>query len=488
MSVFVRCRSFVTTVLSMAAFACFLPFHLSASTVQVYPTGGTPCVAGVTTTFNSISAAVAGVVANSTIYICPGTYAEQVVITKKLTLIGVSGNGLAGSSASGSNNPVVVPPSGGVVANTTDLYPGGGTPGEPTAAQILVQTPSGSLSTPIKVSISNIAVDGTNNGDANCGVDLVGIYYQNASGTIDHVTARYQELPPGYFGCQGGLAIYVQSGYGSGGTATVVIENSSVHDYDKNGITVDGSGTVATVDDNYVVGIGATSLTAQNGIQMSDGARGSIENNIVTDDVYINPSDCDGPTVNGYTPPVCYSSTGILLYDSGGTQSTPVTISGNTVSNTQGAIVAVTDGNETADYNNLSSNKITSTPALSPTGVGPIPLDSIDLCSDNNTATSNTVLYSSASGVHLDSSCTEPGGSASGVNSTATSNTINEACAGVLLGNSGGVQSGTITYNVVETTATGDTCPVGNGGSSVLGKGEPGVKASAKAMPQPRHR
>jgi hypothetical protein len=299
----------------------------------------------------------------------------------------------------------------------------------------------------------------------------VGIYYQNASGTLDHVVTRYQEQSQNDFGCQpGATGMYVQSGYGTGGTAKVTIEYSSVHDYQKNGITADGSGTVATIEDNYVVGIGATPLTAQNGIQVSDGASGKVEDNTVTDDVYINSSTCFSDDTG------CYSATAILLYDSGGTSSSPITISGNTVSNSQGAILTYTDGTATADYNNVSSNKITTTPAIVVSGATYL-LDAIDLCSDHNTATSNTVMNSSGSGVHLDSSCTEPGGQASGANSSANTNTINEACTGVLTGNSGST-SGNITYNVVETTATGDTCPAGNGGSSVKTKG--------KIRPQPK--
>lgn len=395
-----------------------------------------------------------------TVRVCPGSYPEQVIITASLTLEGIV--------ASGENNPVVVSPGGGVVVNTTDLFdfPSG----QPTAAQILVQTPSNELATPIVVNISDIAVDGTNNGLNSCSTDLVGIYYQNASGTVNHVATRFQELPVADFGCQDGLAIYAQSGYGTGGTATVTIENSSVHDYDKNGITADGSGTVATITGNYVVGIGATPLIAQNGIQLSFGASGKITGNTVTDDVYVNPPNCS--TMNN---PPCFSATGILLYDSAGTMASHVTVSTNTVSNTQGAIVAVTDGSETADYNDVSSNKITTSPAA-----GIFLLDGIDLCSDHNTATSNAVFNSSGAGVHLDSSCKEPDTTATGANSSATNNTVNEACAGVLLGNSGGTALGTTTYNVVQTTAVGDACPVGNGG--------PSIKASVKVKPQPsRH-
>ena len=384
--------------------------------------------------------------AGSTIFVCPGSYAEQVVINKNLTLVGVGANGSSGASAVGANNPVITSPSGGVVANATDLYNGA-----PIAAQIFVQTPSASLATPIKVTLEYIAIDGSNNQLSGCGApNLVGIYYQNASGTINEVVTRYQEMDPSDFGCQLGLAIFVESGYGSGGTAVVTIENSGVHDYDKNGITADGSGTTATITGNYVVGIGATTLIAQNGIQVSDGANGSVKGNTVTDDVYINPSG--GPY---------YGSSGILLYDSGGTLGGHIAISGNTVSNTQLAIVAFGDSSGTADYNDVISNKVTGTQAA-----GIYLDDGIDLCSNNNTAISNIVYNSSGSGVHIDSSCTESTGT-TGNNTTVQKNTVNEACAGVLLGTgSGNTVGGTgnlnIYYNVVETTYAGDTCPAGS--------------------------
>lgn len=441
MNLSVRRHRIVMTALALAVLA-FLPLRLYATNAVVTPPSTTACQSGMAT-FNSISAAVAGVVAGSTIYICPGTYAEQVVIKERLTLIGVSGNGQAGSSATGQNNPVVVSPANGVVINSADLFNG-----QPTAAQILVQTPSGSLATPILVSISNITVDGSNNQLSGCGTDLVGIYYQNASGTVNHVVARFQELDAADFGCQDGQGIYVESGYGSGGKAVVTVENSSVHDYDKNGITLDGSGTTGTISSNYVVGIGATPAIAQNGIQVSDGANVKVYGNTVTDDVYVNPPDCGN---------ACFSATGILLYDSGGTSAKPMTVSSNIVSNAQGGIVSVGDSSGTADYNTVSSNRITTSPAA-----GPFQLDGIDLCSNHNTANLNTVFNSSGSGVHIDSQCTESTGP-SGNSTTVSTNTINEACAGVLTGNgTGNTESGNITYNVVQVTATGDSCPVGS--------------------------
>lgn len=289
-------------VLVAIVFSVLWVQNASASSVVVTPPNTTPCKR--LASYPTISQAVSSVPSGSTIYVCPGTYAEQVFINKKLTLIGVAANGLTGAGASGANNPVIVPPAGGVLVNSKDL-----SNAQPTAAQILVQTPGNDLAQPIEVSISDIAVDGSNNGLSGCATDLVGIYYQNASGTVNHVTTRFQELSVADFGCQDGVALYVQSGYGTGGTAVVTVENSNIHDYEKNGITADGGGTVATITRNYVVGIGATTLIAQNGIQLSGGASGKISSNVVTDDVYVNPPSCSATGA-------CYSATGILLFDS----------------------------------------------------------------------------------------------------------------------------------------------------------------------------
>jgi len=449
----VKTTARLTLYLYLLVLAFFAVQSAQAETLLVTPTGSTPCKSGLFSV-PRIQEAVNSVAAGSTIYICPGNYPEQVVITKGITLVGVSGNGATGAAADGANNPTIVPPSAGLVVSAKDLY--GNPNGQPTAAQVLVQTPSNRLSTPIVVNISNLIVDGTGGASSfqDCTTDFVGIYYQNASGTLNHVTARFQELSQSLFGCQNGLAIYAQSGYGTGGAAKVAIDHSSVHDYDKNGITADGSGTNATITANYVVGIGPTTLIAQNGIQLSDSAIGTISGNTVTDDVYINPADCSTPS----NPP-CWSATGILLYDSGGSSAKVVTVTANTVSNAQGGVIIVGDSSGTADYNKVTSNKITTSPSA-----GIYLLDGIDLCSNNNTAKSNTVFNSSGSGIHIDSECEESGGT-SGNNNTVANNTINEACAGVLEGTGAGNSiSGNLTYNVLQVTYAGDSCPSGSGG------------------------
>ena len=402
--------------------------------------------------YNTIQIAINHVPAGSTIHVCPGTYPEQLTITKSLIIVGDSANGNAAATASGAYDPVITAPAAGLTANATDLFDNSGI-----AAQIFVQTPPGAAQ-PTSVTITNIAVDGSNNQITGCGPDLVGIYYQNASGTLSHVVARNQQLTQDLFGCQSGLGIFVESGYGSGGQAVVNINTSSVHGYQKNGITVDGSGTSATLTGNYVVGVGPTPLIAQNGIQVSDGATGKISNNSVTDDVYINPDG--GPYA---------SASGILLYDSGGAPGAPINVSGNFVTNTQNGIVTFGDSSGNADYNNISGNRIMQTVAA-----GPFLLDGIDMCSSNNNANANTVFNSAGAGVHIDTECTEMSGQ-SGANSTATGNVVNEACAGILLGSSGAAAQ-TLAFNVGATVASGDSCPAAT----------PSARVKSRPRPQPK--
>ena len=81
--------------------------HLLATTVQVGA-----CRIGLRS-FATIQSAVNASLAGNRILVCPGTDPEQVVIDKALTLKGVP-SGTSGAS-------VIVPPTGGVVQNTTSL-------------------------------------------------------------------------------------------------------------------------------------------------------------------------------------------------------------------------------------------------------------------------------------------------------------------------------------------------------------------------------
>jgi len=321
--------------------------------------------------------------------VCPGYYAEQVTITLQgITLQGISyaHNGTTEDAA------VIIPPSGGLVQNGTVLdtdEPG------PALAQILVQGVTG-------VTISHIIVDGQSSQTCGGG-NIIGIYYENASGTVTDSVARNQNEGGGN-GDQCGWGIAAESS----GTQSLTVTNSSVHNFQKNGIVARGTnsaGLTLTATGNTVIGVGAVAgNAAQNGIEIAFGATGSVKSNYVA-----NMLDA---TFGG-------QAAGILLY---ATTGSPV-VETNAVESTNTGIAIFYDsgfGGGGSDAT-ISSNHIGGTNVF----------DGIDLCGANETAKSNIIYSSTNSGIHLDDSCEA---SVSGSNSTVTTNTINEACAGVLSG------------------------------------------------------
>jgi hypothetical protein len=160
--------------------------------------------------FATIQAAVSGVPAYSTVFVCPGVYAEQVTISQPLNLQGIADSNLNDQS-------VITIPSGSLSSNVTSIF------GEPVFAQVLVQTTG-------TVNISGITVDGTG-GDQACAAWLAGIFYASgSSGDINRVRTSNQIDT----GC--GVGIWVENG----GTSNVCvsIEGSSVHDVDGVGISL----------------------------------------------------------------------------------------------------------------------------------------------------------------------------------------------------------------------------------------------------------
>jgi hypothetical protein len=395
--------------------AALLVFLLGRSTLASTVVVGT-CKSGLTS-YSTIQAAVDAAPNGSTIDVCPGTYPEQVTINaKSLTIIGV----LSGTS----DAAVLIPPSGGLRANASDFG------GKTVAAQLFVENATA-------VTISHVTVDGKGNALTGCGTNLIGIFYQNSSGKIVDDVARNQILDSSDQGCQVGLGIDVES---DSGAPAVSILNSSVHNYQKNGITAGGPGTggggpVMTITGNTVTGIGATAAIAQNGIQIGYGSTGKVTGNYVTNDIYTGGT---------------FGASGILIFASAG-----VTASNNSVESTQFGIATVSDPTYgAADNAVINSNHVGGTQTF----------DAIDLCSNGNTADSNSIFGSNAqSGVHVDDQCPGPGSTPSGTNNTVKNNTINEPCAGVLLGlGTPNTTSSNTFFNVTFTTLSGNLCAAGS--------------------------
>jgi hypothetical protein len=172
----------------VSAVVLFYGASLNASSVAV----GT-CLPGMTH-FTTIQAAINASPQGGTVLVCPGVYPEQIQMYHPITVKGVDN--------SGSNLALITMPSGGI------------------GNQVYVQATG--------VNLSDLTIDGSNNGATSCGQGPNGIYYFDSSGTINHVAVR-NELPSGagLQGCFDGDGIFV--GASPGGAASVTIENSSIH-------------------------------------------------------------------------------------------------------------------------------------------------------------------------------------------------------------------------------------------------------------------
>jgi Periplasmic copper-binding protein (NosD) len=295
-------------------FVCTLsaPSKVRASATLVVGTDQTTCPGA---TFSQIQAAIHQAAPGDSVHVCQGVYPEpQLFINKPLHLNGDPG-------------VFFVPPAFTQNANGLAM-------GAPIAAGILV---AGANS----VSITGITIDGVNNSINQCSPRLEGIYYQNSSGKVDAVVVTNMKLGPGLSGCQSGTGIFVESG--NPGTSQVEIVNCKIHDFQKNGITANETGTFVSVHDNVVTGLGPTTGAAQNGIQVGFGATGKIVQNTVVNMIW-------APCIDSNT---CQAvATNILVAESDG-----VVVRDNTVSISQVGIFG--DGNnETILRNGVSNSSV----------------------------------------------------------------------------------------------------------------------------------
>ena len=201
-------------------------------------------------TYATISQAVAAVAPSSTIMVCPGNYPEQVTITQPLTLKGVQ----SGNTA----NPTIVAPPGGLTQSV--IAP---TNGITMFFQILVQGTGAGL-----VDISDLAVNGSNNNVSSGWLE--GIYYQNSSGTLKNV-ATYNQTANRY-----GFGIFLEST--TSAQKTISISDSSIHDYDAEGIRSNANTNPPTLTVN-IESNGVLAALGTNGIDV-DGV-GIIRNNSI---------------------------------------------------------------------------------------------------------------------------------------------------------------------------------------------------------------
>jgi nitrous oxidase accessory protein NosD len=249
---------FITSALAAAALSSAIVTN--TSTNNSYPT---------------IQAAVTAANPGNELVVDPGTYVEQVVIDKSLTLKG--------------GGP------GAIVKAVPDQI----------GASIKVQPGVSDVNIENLTLLCDPSQQNTGQGGDS---RLRGIWFNQASGTVDSVSVINYRRNTGFFGVQEGNGIELRGSIFDGVTTwdnTLTVTNCLVTGYQKTGII--GNGNVKLIaSGNTVTGVGTTPNIAQNGIQIGFGAKGIVEFNVIsgnryaTDDVW---------------------SCGILIFDASGVRS-----------------------------------------------------------------------------------------------------------------------------------------------------------------------
>ncbi len=233
-------------------------------------------------------------VSGSTVNVLPGTYEQQVVITTNNLVLAGSGVGstiikspvsLAASFNTGvSNYPVV-----------------------------FINGATG-------VTIQDLTVDGFGRGNSN--YRFIGIAYWNAGGTIqDCRITGIREAP--LSGNQHGVGIYSYNN--TGGPYALNVLATTVDDYQKNAMALSGDGMVVSVANCTTVGSGdlGLGLPAQNGIQVSYGASGSVSSTSISNMRYT---------------PATWVASGVLVYLPGDAVTLSSLSGANAITNVQAPI------------------------------------------------------------------------------------------------------------------------------------------------------
>lgn len=304
-----RTRSFI----GACAVLCGLAAPAVANAASVYVSKSSPVVSGgkscTQPNYATIQSAIDALksLSNPTIDVCPGTYTEQLTITKALKL------SVAGTSGSAK---VVLPASPKDSETKCD---------EASAQAGFTNQDAISICTPGTVSITGLTLEAKWAGSI-CNENLYGILVAGGATlkatntTIDGAGA----FPIN--GCQGGIGIEVGMHWTNPvevGHAT--LKGVTVENYQKNGITIEGKGSTAAIGTTTVQGAGATPEIAQNGIQVSGEGQAKIKSS------KISGNECDVASC-GSDGSSNEQATGLLFYGAAaGSSVTSSTLEGNDI-------------------------------------------------------------------------------------------------------------------------------------------------------------
>jgi hypothetical protein len=318
------------TIFALQSLALLPPAFSTPSVRYVAPTptgsgssGGSCSKPG----YNTISAAITAASAGDTIYVCIGTYTEQLVISKSLTITGISG----------ASTTIIQAPS----PMAADSF-----------GELNIVTITGASTT---AKISGFTITGPVSVTCNTGIWGIGIFVQQgATATITrNIITKIHNNPIVQCALYGFGILVGRAALSTTGTATISV--NTISDYQKAAIMVDGAGSTATITSNTITGwslalqASDSVFIAQNGIQISRGAVATITSNTISVNECPAGSDGCGPDLIALT-----QATGIVLYQSGaGTSVTMNTFSANDV----GIELYQADASTVVQYNRVANNR-----------------------------------------------------------------------------------------------------------------------------------
>jgi len=364
--------------------------------------GASPCL----TVQHAVDLACPG----DTVFVGPGVFQEQVRIERSVDLVG-SGAGSTTLLAPAKTSRVTEDADHGFGLRTYDYLVGVFGTGAET------------------VNISGFTLDGSLDAKSSGPGTFrsQALTFFNADGTIqDNVVVDWQD--PAAFGAQGVGSVVV----GSLTAQTVTVRGNTISGYQKVGIAAFGSGAViANIEDNVITGAGAISTTAQNGIQVSNGAGGLVAGNVVSE--------------NYYTPKT-WCAAGVLVLSDG------VTVRANTLTGNLCDLVAQSNANI------IEGNDI------------PAATDwPFSVLGDGNTVDKNYVNGTPSEGVYVDGvnnalTCNRLTGNGTGIffDTYSTAGTPNSANFNVIAGNTVGLDaSAVVSLPLIDGTDNYWGCPTG---------------------------
>ena len=249
--------SFLLAVVLVLSFSLVATTPVAAATLTVNT--GLP---NTPPNYHTIQAAVnaANPAGGDTISVAAGTYEEQVVIDKSLTLQGAG------------DTTIIKPLAGNLTQFSDGLVWSGGT--KNIAGIIVADVADGS-----DVTISNLKVDESDVTTQPSGADyLAGIFYRETAGSVNTVTV----VGTGQWAPDSAYGMYLSAG--TNPDVAVTVQGSTISNWDKNGIEVMGDELTATILDNTLIGRSPaiSGDEVPNGVNVGRDAVGYIISNEIT--------------------------------------------------------------------------------------------------------------------------------------------------------------------------------------------------------------